>query len=223
MSFPKSTRRQLLLAGAGFATALVIGVPGASADADVADADIANADIIVLSRERLLREAIVSRRLAEAEEALTEQLQWQIDTTKEALAEEEEELARLRGQLPEEEFETRTADFDRRVRQARRVAQERAAILQSKFQEARASILAYLPELIERLREETGAKLVLDAEQVLARDDAIDVTSRAIALFDSEGPAPEVPEIDLSAPLLEPQPADPGVPAGSDPVVPATP
>src|SRR5690625_2496082 len=207
------SRRRLLLAGAGFAATLVIGATPAFADGG----------IIILSRERLLREASASRQLAEAEAALTEQLQGQIDTTKEALAEEEEELARLRGRLPEAEFEARTADFDRRVRQARRVAQERAAILQTEFQEARATILGYLPELIERLREETGASLVLDAEQVLARDDSVDVTDRAIALFDSEGPAPEVPEIDLSAPLLEPKPTDAEKPTRPDPANTTTP
>jgi len=207
------SRRRLLLAGAGFGAALVIGAVPA----------LAEGGIIILSRERLLREAAASRQLAEAEAALTEQLQTQIDTTKEALAEEEEELARIRGQLSEAEFEARGADFDRRVRQARRVAQERAAILQTEFQEARAAVLGYLPELIERLREETGASLVLDAEQVLARDDAIDVTDRAIALFDSEGPAPEVPELDLSAPLLEPQAPESEAPASPDPAASATP
>lgn len=203
------SRRQLLLAGAGFGAALAVGAIPAWPDGG----------IIILSRERLLREAATSRQLAEAEAALTEQLQTQIDTTKEALAKEEEELARIRGQLSEAEFEARGADFDRRVRQARRVAQERADVLQSKFQEARAAVLAYLPELIERLREETGASLVLDAEQVLARDDAIDVTDRAIALFDSEGPAPEVPELDLSTPLLEPQAPELEAPAGPEPAV----
>lgn len=207
------SRRRLLLAGAGFGAALAIGAVPA----------LAEGGIIILSRERLLREASASRQLAEAEATLTEQLQTQIDTTKEALAEEEEELARLRGQLSEAEFEARGADFDRRVRQARRVAQERAAILQTEFQEARAAVLGYLPELIERLREETGASLVLDAEQVLARDDAIDVTDRAIALFDSEGPAPDVPELDLSAPLLEPQASESEAPTSPDPATSATP
>lgn len=211
--FLKSTRRELLFSGAGLMAMLLAGAGPARADGS----------IIILSRERLLREATMSRQLAEAEEAQTDQLQHQIDTTKEALAEEEEELARLRGRLPEAEFEARVADFDQRVRQARRVAQERAAILQSEFQEARASILSYLPELIERLRDETGASLVLDAEQVLARDDAIDVTDRAIALFDSEGPAPEVPELGLSAPLLELPRSDTPAENGADPVAPSTP
>lgn len=166
----------------------------------------------MVSRERILREAEASRRLHEAEAELTERLQGQIDATKAAVAAEEEELARLRAEMPEAEFEARVTDFDRRVRQARRIAQERAATLQAAFQEARAAILAALPELIERLRIEAGVSIVLDADQVLAMDGAVDLTDRAIALFDAAGPSPPLPQIDLSGPLLPPAEADASAP-----------
>jgi Skp family chaperone for outer membrane proteins len=181
--------------------------------------------IVVVSRDRILREAAVARRLREAEAELTELLQGQIDATKAAFAAEEQELARLRGELPEAEFEARVTAFDERVRLARRVAQERAAVLQTAFQDARAAILAALPTLMERLRVETGASIVLNADQVLAMDAGRDLTDRAIALFDAEGPSPPMPDIDLSAPLLppeEPAPAEPPAePPGDTPGTPA--
>lgn len=163
-------------------------------------------DIVVVSRERILREAKAARRLREAEERMTAQLQAQIDETKEQFAEEEEELTRLRGELPGPEFEARVADFDQRVRLARRVAQERAAILQKGFQDARAAIVAALPSLMERLRVEAGARVVVNADQTLAADADIDLTDRAITLFDAEGPSPDIPKLDLTQPLSEPQP-----------------
>ncbi len=61
---------------------------------------------------------------------------------------------------------------------------------------------------MERLRVEAGARVVVNAEQVLALDPAVDLTDRAIALFDTDGPSPPVPELDLSAPLTEPPAAD---------------
>jgi Skp family chaperone for outer membrane proteins len=180
--------------------------------------------IVVVSRERILREAAIARRLREAEAEMTELLQGQIDATKTAFAAEEQELARLRGELPEAEFEARVTAFDERVRLARRVAQERAAVLQTAFQDARAAILAALPMLMERLRVETGASIVLNADQVLAMDAARDLTDRAITLFDAEGPSPPLPDINLSAPLLPPEepappePGDkPGTPAEGEP------
>lgn len=158
--------------------------------------------IVVVSRERILRESVAARRLREAEARFTAQLQARIDATKQALAAEEAELARLRSELAETAFEARVAEFDSRVRLARRVAQERVTALQSAFQDARAAIVAALPVLIERLRVESGAQIVLNADDVLAMDPSTDLTERAIALFDAHGPAPALPEIDFTAPLL---------------------
>jgi Skp family chaperone for outer membrane proteins len=205
----RPSRRGLLTAGLGAAglgaTALVGGAAGAAASPEV----------VVVSRERILREAAAAHRLRAAEEEMTVRLQAQIDETKVRFADEEEELTRLRGELAGPEFEARVADFDQRVRQARRVAQERAAILQKGFQDARAAIVAALPALIERLRVEAGAKLVVNAEQVLAADPSVDLTDRAIALFDAEGPSPAIPELDFSRPLFEPPP--PARPASPQP------
>lgn len=174
------------------------------------------AEVVIVSRERILREAEAARRLRVAEEEMTARLQGQIDDTKVSFAEEEEELTRLRAELPAAEFEARIADFDQRVRQARRVAQERAAILQKGFQDARAAIVGALPSLMERLRVESGARLIVNADQVLAADAAADVTDRAIALFDAEGPLPDIPDLDLSQPLSEPRP-DPQAEAPTPP------
>jgi Skp family chaperone for outer membrane proteins len=163
-------------------------------------------EIFFVSRDRILREAVAARRLRDAEETMTADLQGQIDATKLQFAAEEEELTRLRGELPVAEFESRVAEFDQRVRQARRVAQERAALLQKSFQDARAVIVAALPSLMERLRVEAGARMIVNADQVLAAAVSADLTDRAIKLFDADGPSPAVPEIDFSAPLAEPQP-----------------
>lgn len=207
---PQSPARRRLI-GAGLAATLagLSGLPRRGAAQAVRIEDGTTPAFAVVSRDRILREATASRRLREAEEAITARLQGQIDETKAAFAAEEEELARLRGELPEDEFEARVADFDRRVRLARRNAQERAAVLQKVFQDARAAIVAALPSLMERLRVEVGASVILNAEQVLALDPAVDLTDRAIALFDAEGPSPEPPDIDLSAPLSQP-PERPG-------------
>lgn len=198
----RPSRRGLLAVGLG--TAALAGGPALAQQAP---------EVVVVSRERILREAEAAHRLRAAEDEMTARLQSQIDETKVRFASEEEELARLRAELPASEFETRIADFDQRVRQVRRVAQERAAALQKGFQDARAAIVAALPALIERLRVEAGARLVVNADQVLAADPSADLTDRAIALLDAEGPSPAIPELDLSRPLSELQPETaPGAP-----------
>ena len=160
--------------------------------------------IIVVSRERILRESEVAQKLRQAEQALTSQLQASVDAAKASLDAEEIELTRLRAELPAEEFENRAADFDQRIRLVRREAQERAAVLQRVFQDARARLVAALPPVLERLRTEHGAAMVLGADQVLAIGPGIDVTDRAIELFNAEGGRIEIPNLDLSIPLIAP-------------------
>ncbi|MEL7154053.1 MAG: OmpH family outer membrane protein [Pseudomonadota bacterium] len=167
--------------------------------------------IRMVSRERLLREVAVARVLRDEEQRMTDLLQAQVDRAKLALAGEEAELAGLRDQLPKDQFEHRIQDFDVRMRRARQLTQERAAELQKAFQDARASVVAAIPSVIEQLRIEAGAVAVLNADQVLAAETSIDLTDRAVELFDSIGPKPPVPEIDLNFPVTElvtPRPAD---------------
>lgn len=159
--------------------------------------------IRLVSQERLLRDAVIARRLQEAEQRMTEKLQAQIDQTKEALAEEEAELARLRAELPPEDFQARIENFDERMRMARQLTQERAAALQRGFQDARAIVAAAIPGVMEQLRRETGATVILNADHALAADPALDLTERAVQLFDAVGPSPTIPDIDLRLPVSD--------------------
>ncbi|MDT8344202.1 MAG: OmpH family outer membrane protein [Thermohalobaculum sp.] len=122
----------------------------------------------------------------------TEALQREIDAVKAALTAEEEELTRLRATLPRDAFDARVAAFDQRVREERRMAQSRAAALQRAYRDARRQLVDALGGVLEELRLELGALAILDAEGVLAVDPSIDVTARAIALFDDRISVPVV-------------------------------
>lgn len=160
--------------------------------------------VVIVSRERVLREAEVASRLRNAEEEMTRRLQASVDAAKAQLAAEEAELTQLRAELDTETFDARAQDFDRRIRAVRREAQERAAFLQRGFQEARATIVKALPALFEQVRQEAGAALVLNADQVLASGTGLDRTDRVIALLNASGQGPALPKIDLERPLVAP-------------------
>ncbi len=159
-------------------------------------------EVYVISRERVLRDAAIARQLGQAEARMTKQLQALLDQTKADLEAEEVELTRLRTTLTAAEFDVRVADFDRRVRLARRLTQERAGLLQKAFQESRAGIVALLPMIMEQIRIEVGAGIIVTAESVLAMDPAFDLTERAIALLDAAAPDIAIPEPDVIAPLF---------------------
>ncbi len=159
--------------------------------------------VYVVSRERVLNEVRAARELQVAERRLTTELQSQVDRTKEMLAEEEKELAALRGSMQQEEFEARVQAFDGRMRSARRITQERAAELQRAFQRARAEVVSALPRLINEIRAELGADMILNADLVLSADASVDMTDIVIERYDAVVPIPPIPEFETSGSIFE--------------------
>lgn len=164
--------------------------------------------ILTASRQRLLNDTRYARALARAEQRMTNELQSRIDATRRELTEREQELTRLRGTLPREEFEALTAAFDRRVRRERREAQGLSSALQGAFRNERVKLLEMLDEVLERVRAERGASLILNQDDAIASDPALDITEEVVARFDRAVPLPEIPDLDsLLADAPEPSEA----------------
>ena len=134
--------------------------------------------------------------ISQAEQQLTVELQARVDATKRELAERERELSRLRGTLPQEEFEALTAAFDRRVRRERREAQRLSAALQSAFRDQRVKLLGLLDTFLERVRAERGASVILNRDDAVASDPALDVTDQVVVRFDETVSVPEMPDLE---------------------------
>ena len=152
--------------------------------------------ILTISRQRLLNETRYARAISRAEHRLTTELQARIDATKRELTDREQELTRLRGTLPRDEFEAQTAAFDRRVRSERREAQRLSAALQSAFRSERVKLLELLEGFIEQVRAERGASVILNRDDAIASDPALDITGEVIARFDETVSVPEMPDLD---------------------------
>jgi len=108
-------------------------------------------------------------------------------------------------------FDARVAAFDHKVRTGRRDAQEKAAKLQMAFRAERVKLVAALDPLLEQLRKAHGASAILNDDQALAADPALDVTDEAIERFNATVPAAHIPDLEsiLASPL---PPADGGEP-----------
>ncbi|MEO1458811.1 MAG: OmpH family outer membrane protein, partial [Pseudomonadota bacterium] len=138
--------------------------------------------------------------LARAEREMTAALQATVDATKRQLTAEEEELARIRGNLARETFEARVAAFDQRVRAERRAAQSCAAALQQVFRAARRRLVEALGPVLEVVRARRDADLVVNADSVLAARPGTDVTSEVIERLDAVA---AVPAIDWPGPACD--------------------
>jgi Skp family chaperone for outer membrane proteins len=156
--------------------------------------------ILMVSHKRLLNDTAHARALLNAEIELTAELQRRVDAIKAGLTAEEQELARLRPTLEREAFEARVAEFDRNVRSQRRETQKRAAILQNTFRKERLKLVEALGPILEEVRNAHGASVVLNADQALASDPALDVTAEVIDRFNATVTPPLIPDLDTLLP-----------------------
>jgi Skp family chaperone for outer membrane proteins len=170
-------------------------------------ASAGEAVILIVSRKRLLNDTAHARALLRAETEMTAELQRQIDAIKAELAAEEQELARLRPILEREVFAARVSAFDRNVRRQRRAAQKYATSLQNAFRAERLKLVEALGPLLEEVRGARGASVILNSDQVLASDPALDVTDEVIARFEATVAPPVLPGLDPL--ILAPQPVPP--------------
>lgn len=136
--------------------------------------------VIVVDLDRALRDSAAAAALRELELTERRALRARLDALQAALEAEEAELVRLRDELDKAAFDARVQDFDQRVRTARRSAQEEAAALQARFAEAEAALRAAVPPIIETLRRDRTAALVLDRRYVLALRPDMDATDALI-------------------------------------------
>jgi Skp family chaperone for outer membrane proteins len=156
--------------------------------------------ILMVSRKRLLNDTAHARALLKAEIELNAELQRRVDAVKAELTAEEQELTRLRPSLEREEFDARVAEFDRNVRRQRRETQQRAAILQNAFRKERLKLVESLGPILEEVREAHGASVILNADQALSSDPALDVTDEVIVRFEATVAPPLIPDLDALPP-----------------------
>lgn len=157
--------------------------------------------VLVVSRQKVLQNTEAGKTLREAETRLTDALEERIAAAKQALEEQESELARLRGKLSPDAFRERTAAFDRRVRTTRREAQRQAARLQKLFRTKRKSLARSLAPILIEVLKEHGSDIVVDADSILVARPGVDITDEVIARFDATVPPPEF-DIGDPAPIL---------------------
>ncbi len=171
------------------------------------------AAILIVNKERVVEASAPAESLRATERRIRARLEAELVRVKSELEAEELELTRLRDTLPREEFQARAVAFDRRVRHEREAAQRRGTLLLNFVSEAQNALRSALPRVLEQLRRDRGATLLLDAGAALAADPDADVTDEAIRRYDAamEGVSFDPPR-ELAAP--EPPPDDdppPGV------------
>lgn len=151
-----------------------------------ASADLPRAAVLIVNRTAVVENSVAAQALRDTERDVRARVQSELDEVKAELEAEEQALTELKQTMDPAEFDERARIFDRRVKEERRDAQERGAILVRFVQEARAALASALPRVLEELRRDAGALVILDSAAVAVADPGLDVTQQAIARYDRE-------------------------------------
>ncbi|MEM7545337.1 MAG: OmpH family outer membrane protein [Pseudomonadota bacterium] len=142
--------------------------------------------ILIVDRERVMRDSLPARQLAERERAARLQRRAELDLLRAELEAEEAEISSIRDSGDRAEFEARVKTFDQRVRSARQDSQAAWEALEARFGAARQRMAAALDPVFQEIMAERGASLLLDARTVLAARTGVDITEEAIRRFNAQ-------------------------------------
>lgn len=145
--------------------------------------------VLVVSLETVLTEASAARQIQAQANVLQQSLSAEIQEAQAALRAEELELTTLRETLDPAVFEERVAEFRARVSSLRRESSRRGSEIQRAVLAARRSLRESLTPILQRIRRERGADILLERGSVIDAAAALDITQQAIAELDRAAPS----------------------------------
>lgn len=173
-------------------------------------AQVQEQSVLVVSRARILTDTVAARSLREDEAALRTRLKQWIAAEKLSLETDEKRLTELRAQIPKEDFDQLTGEFDQRVRSFRRDTQRFEAAIQASFRAARKDLVTNLYPILIEVLQRHGADLIIDADQILIANPNIDMTNEVIELYNDRVAPINLAPIDLPViDQLMPEPMSP--------------
>lgn len=146
------------------------------------------APVVVVDLDRAVRESAAAADLREREVAARRALQTEFDAVTAALELREGEMVELRRNMEPEAFDVLVKEFDARVRDARRGAQEQGAALQARFGAAQSALLERIRPIVGALMRERGAVAVLERKAVVVAEQSLDVTDALILAMNEAHP-----------------------------------
>lgn len=159
--------------------------------------------ILTLDQNRLYADSRYGRQTQAAIDAEAKALAAENRRLEAALEAEEAALAERRPGLPAAEFQTLARAFDAKVKEIRRARDARARDLSMRQEQSQQAFVEKVVPILNQIRTEMGAELILDRALVIWSSPSIDITDLAIERIDRTLPdTGTVPE-----PAADPPPA----------------
>lgn len=189
MASAASLLRAVLVAGLTLAL-----VPFAEARAQQAEPEGERPahEFLVVDLNRILREAAAVQALQAQVGAAREAFQAEIRQREESLRQRDQELARLRPQLSEEEYEARRGQLAEELAQLQSDVQERRRQLDQAMNEGMRQVQAVLLPILQQLTEERGASMLLSKTSIVLVRPELEITDQALTRLDETLPTVSV-------------------------------
>lgn len=136
--------------------------------------------IAVVDMQALLRDSEAARSIQEQLDAQREIYQREIGQQEEELRRAEQELAQQRTVLSPEAFAERRRDFERRMVELQRRAQEGKRALDKAYAESMTTVRDTLLQIIADVAAERNANIVLAKQQVVIVERSLDLTQQVM-------------------------------------------
>ena len=160
--------------------------------APAAAADLPPAHIAVLDYQAVLRESSAAQQVRQEVDEYRRAFQDELGREEEELRAEEQELKRLRGTIPQAEFDQRRRSFERRVQEAQRRANDQARELDRVFNRAMDELRRRMAPIVADLTKQLGFNLVVDKSQILVAARPLDISEEVAAALNRNVPRLEI-------------------------------
>lgn len=141
---------------------------------------VAQSQILTISIERLFAESQFGQRIANEIDAESAVLAAENRRIEGELEQEEQELTQRRATLDSNAFRVLADAFDQKVQTHRATQKRKYETLNQKGDIARAEFLQVIVPILEDLRRESGAAVLIEQSTVILADPAADITAAAI-------------------------------------------
>lgn len=142
---------------------------------------VVQSQIMTISIERLFAESQFGRRISNEIDAESAVLAAENRRIEGELEQEEQELTERRASLEAEAFRVLADAFDQKVQTHRTTQKQKYEALNQKSDIARAEFLQVIVPILENLRRESGAVVLIEQSTVILADPAVDATEIAIS------------------------------------------
>ncbi|WP_240336664.1 OmpH family outer membrane protein [Tropicibacter sp. Alg240-R139] len=142
---------------------------------------VAQSQILTISIERLFAESQFGQRIANEIDAESAVLAAENRRIEGELEQEEQELTERRKTLDASAFRVLADAFDQKVQTHRTTQKRKYEALNQKGDIARAEFLQVIVPILEDLRREAGAAVLIEQSTVILADPAADITAIAIS------------------------------------------